>query len=101
MANSLDESEMTFAEALIRYRLTGVPIPAHLKHRMNGPIKGTDKPRADRLADRFQWGKPWYRSGGRAHSGNSNPMHGRSPGVIDHRSVGELTKADINQTEAL
>lgn len=101
MANSLDEENMTFAGALIRYRLTGVPIPAHLKSHVSGPIKGTDKPRADRLPSRLQWGRPWYRNGGRAHDGNGNAMHGRSVGQVNHRTVGELTKADINKGEAL
>lgn len=101
MANSLNVENMTFAEALIRYRVTGVPIPAHLKDRVSGPIKGTDKPRADRLPSRLQWGRPWYRNGGNAHDGNGNAMHGRAPGQINHRAVDELTKADINKGEAL
>jgi hypothetical protein len=102
MANSLDESEMTLAGAIIRYRLTGVPLPAHLRELGITPVKGTSKPRGtDRLPTKLNWSKPWYRLGGNGHDGNGSSMHGRSPGQIDHHRIGELTKADINETEAL
>lgn len=95
MANALDPSQMTLGEAVIRYRLTGEPFPPHLTSGMT-PIKGTDKPRKDSLAGKLQWGRPWYRLGGKGHDGNGNPMHGRAPGQILANFLDGVTKDEIN-----
>lgn len=95
MANSLDPSEMTFGDAVIRYRTTGQPFPAHLLIGMK-PIRGTEKPKKDTLASKFNWGQPWYRKNGKGHDGNGNPMHGRPPGQILRSFLDGVTKDQIN-----
>lgn len=95
MANSLDPGEMTFGDAVIRYRATGEPFPAHLLVGCT-PVRGTEKPKKDSLPQKLNWGKPFYRAGGNGHDGNGNPLHGRAPGQILRNHLDALTKADIN-----
>lgn len=79
-SNVLDESNMTLAEAVSRYRATGKPAPSHLVRDMTF-VSGTEKPRVTTLPRDLMLGTPWYRVRPQAHTGNANPCHGTALGI--------------------
>jgi hypothetical protein len=76
--NVLSDANLTLGGAIERYRVTGKPVPAHLAHRVRF-VSGTDTAKGDGpLPQKLQIGRPWYRMGDQAHTGNNNPAHGTS-----------------------
>lgn len=78
MANSLDQDQIGMTQAMNNYFRYGIPIPDHLKPQVAemNMIQGTEKPKDQPLGRNLQWNRPFYNKGGKAHTGDGNPMHG-------------------------